>query len=396
MTEIAEFARRQAAFAANLQAAGLPLAVVISRGGGHFDRHGDVYYLTGHYQPFVYLPEHPPRWSGRSHTAAVVTAEGRIVLCVSVPGEFGHRPLGVDEVRAGDDFIEVVVGTVRELGATEPEVGVVGLDALAANLWDQLRSLLPNAEFRRCDEELGVLRRVKSAAERDAIRSACAMGRRAVSAFLDILGPGVSEAEAVAAATSEVSRSGGAVYLTAVSSGAMSWSYTSDPLPGFSGRSLADGDLVRFDLVAVLDGYLTDFGRTTVIGEPSADQRRLLDALHGGLDAAIDVIRPGIPVRDVVQAGDEALADRGVALDPGATDGMVAAYPPHWGHGLGLGWERPWFIDSEELVIEEGMYLAIERSIVSAGVGTAAAEQDLLVGPDGPELLTAGVSERWG
>jgi Xaa-Pro aminopeptidase len=325
----------------------------------------------------------------------VINDEARTVLCVSVPGEFGHQPLGVDEVRAGGDFIEVVADTMRELGAGESEVGIVGLDALAANLWDQLRTLVPSIDFRRCDEELGALRRKKSAAEQDAIRDACAMGRSAVSAFLDTLSLGVTEAEAVAAATAEVSRSGGAVYLTAASSGPMSWSYTSNPLPGFGRRPLADGDLVRFDLVAVLDGYLTDFGRTVVIGEPSADQRRLIDALHGGLDAAIDAIRPGIPVREVVQTGDEALVDRGVALDPGANDGMVAAYPPHWGHGLGLGWERPWFIDTEELVIEEGMYLAIERSVVSEGVGTAAAEQDLLVGPDGPELLTAGASGRW-
>ena len=83
----------------------------------------------------------------------------------------------------------------------------------------------------------------------------------------------------------------------------------------------------------------------------------------------------------------------GVALDPGAPDGLDAGYPPHWGHGLGMGWERPWFIDSEELGIEDGMYLAIERRVVTVEEGTAAAEQDLLVDADGAELFTAGPRE---
>jgi Xaa-Pro dipeptidase len=367
--EIAEHQERQARFAARLEGRGVPGAVVVSRGGGNFDRHGDVFYLTGHYQPYVYLPENPPRWSGRSHTAAVIRSDGRIVLCASVPSELGEREPAVEDLRSGPDFVGVVAGALRDLGLVSGEV----------------------------DEELAALRRIKSGAEQRAIRQATAMGRRGVTAFLEAVGAGGSEAEAVAAAVGEVVRSGGGVYLAAASSGPMSWSYTTDPMPGFGRRVLEEGDLVRFDLVAVLDGYLTDFGRTVVVGEASNEQQRLLDALHAGLDAAIDAVGPGVAVHDVVKAGDAALAESGVALEAGP-DGeaeLRAAYPPHWGHGLGLGWERPWFVDGEDLVIEEGMYLAIERSLVMPDVGAAAAEQNLLVGPDGPELLTAGDAGRW-
>jgi Xaa-Pro dipeptidase len=392
---IAELRERQVRFAARLQVLGLEGAVVVSRGGGTFDRHGDVYYLTGHYQPFVYLPENPPRWSGRSHTVAVVRSDAEVALCVSVPEEFGHRGLAVDDIRWGDNFIGVVAGTLRDLGLAQGKVGIVGLDVLPGNLWDALRAEIPDAAFRRIDEELASLRRIKSSSEQQAIREASAMGRRGVTAFLGTIAPGISEAEAVAAAAEEVVRSGGAMYLLAASSGVLSSSYTTDPLPGFGRRGLEDGDIVRFDLVAVLDGYLTDFGRTVVVGEASNKQRQLLDRLHSGLDAAIGAVRPGVPVRNVVAAGDAALAEAGVGLEPGSDAELAAAYPPHWGHGLGLGWERPWFVESEDLVIEEGMYLAIERSIVMHGVGTAAAEQNLLVDADGSEVLTEGGSGRW-
>jgi Xaa-Pro aminopeptidase len=216
-----------------------------------------------------------------------------------------------------------------------------------------------------------------------------------VSAYLDALAPGATEAEAVAAAVGSVIRDGGGIYLSAASSGDATWSYTTYPLPGFGTRALQEGDLVRFDLVCVVDGYLSDFGRAAVVGEPTDAQVRLLDALHAGLDAAIAAIRPGVAVPDVVAAGDAALRDAGVLLDPEEPGDLHAGYPPHWGHGLGMGWERPWFIESEDLVIEDGMYLAIERAVTLEGVGTASAEQNLLVHAGGIEVLTAGPNGTW-
>ena len=74
---------------------------------------------------------------------------------------------------------------------------------------------------------------------------------------------------------------------------------------------------------------------------------------------------------------------------------MYASYPAHWGHGLGLGWERPWLVSSEPLSLEPGMVLAVERAISLDGVGTVAAEQNLLLTETGAELLTAGPCGRW-
>ena len=107
-------------------------------------------------------------------------------------------------------------------------------------------------------------------------------------------------------------------------------------------------------------------------------------------------IRPGVAVRDVVAAGDQALTELGVAMSgkPGP-DQIAGGYPAHWGHGLGLGWERPWMVADETLEIEAGMYLAIERALSLARTGTAAAEQNLLVGSDGIEVLTEGPDGRW-
>ena len=172
-----------------------------------------------------------------------------------------------------------------------------------------------------------------------------------------------------------------------MSSGPRSRYWAGQPAPGFSTRRLEAGDLVRFDMGLVLDGYLSDFGRTRVVGPPDAAQERLLGALHAGLDAAIVTVGPDVAVRDVVAAGDAALAE--------APD-IEASFPAHWGHGLGLGWERPWMVSDEPLSLEAGMYLAVERSVTLPGAGSAAAEQTLLVTGDGHELLSADPADPWG
>ena len=59
-----------------------------------------------------------------------------------------------------------------------------------------------------------------------------------------------------------------------------------------------------------------------------------------------------------------------------------------WGHGLGLGWEPPWLGPACDERLEPGMCLAIERRVAVDGLGGAQYEDDVLVGDDGPELLT--------
>lgn len=412
--DAAEYRARQRRLAAGLGQAGLGGALVVSRGGGTFDRCGDVLYLTGHYQSYAYLPETPGLFSGRSHAAAVVGPDGDCILCVSVP-EYDPDEVTATDVRHGGDFSATVADALDAVVSPGAPIGLVGGDVVPLGLWQRLAARLGERDWRRSDELLGALRRIKSPAELDAVRAAGATGRRAASAFLAAIGPGTRESDAVAAAVAAAAADGAGLYFAAVSSGPAVWRYASAPLPGWSTRLLQPGDLVRFDLGLVQGGYLSDFGRTATIGPPSPPQRHLLTVLHEALDVTIGAIRPGVAVKDVVAAGDEALCSAGVSMDapgsaagdqgssgagvsldgPGRRPGLRASYPAHWGHGLGLGWERPWLVSSEDLVVQPAMVLAVERAITLDGVGCAAAEQNLIVTDAGVELLTAGSEDRW-
>ena len=236
---------------------------------------------------------------------------------------------------------------------------------------------------------------MKSAGEQAVIRRAADVHRRGVTALIKAIRPGSTEADLVAALSESIHSEGAAIYFASVSSGPMSGRWTSTPLPGFGMRMLEGGDLVRFDTGIVYEGYLSDFGRAKVVGgEPRRTQQRLIDVLHAGLEATIHAVRPGVRVRDVVAAGEEALAEADVVAGSDGVE-ISSTFPVHWGHGLGLGWERPWMTESEPMTIEAGMYLAIERALTLPGTGTVAAEQTLLVNATGAEVLTAGNPGFW-
>lgn len=394
MPAVDEYRSRQTLFAEALADDGYDGALVVSRGGSTFDRYGPVLYLTGHYQHYSYLPDAPGLFSGRAHTALVAGRDGRLALCVSVP-EYQAASIAVEDIRVSGDFVGTIAEALSDLGLTTARIALVGADTLPARYWLKLRSRSAGAVFVEADETLARLMRAKSTAEQDVIRRAAAIHRHGVTAMMEEIRPGATEADLVAALANAVMRDGAALYFTSVASGPDSGRWASSPFPGFSRRKLETGDLVRFDTGIVYEGYLSDFGRTRVVGEASPEQRRLLETLHGGLEAAIAAVRPGARVRSIIAAGEAALAEAGVIAQDDGSGRIVSSFPVHWGHGLGLGWERPWMTDREDIRIRPGQYLAIERALKLPGVGTAAAEQTLIVGDDGTDVLTGGPDGFW-
>ena len=385
---------RQKSLAANLCSDGLQGVVVVSRGGSTLDRYADVLYLTGFYQSYSYLPDTPNLFSGRAHTAFVMTADGASILCVAVK-EFEPGTVTAGDIRCSDDFTSTIAQALNELGLNSGIVGLIGADVLPYSQSRSLAQKLPDLIWQDCDELLQSIRRIKSPAELAIIRRVAKLHVSCLSALEEAIAPGMTEAELFAVFGSHALRGGAGLYFTAMSSGVNIANWCSKPLPGFSNRQIIAGEMIRFDMGIVLDGYLSDFGRTAVVGQPNIEQSRLLDTLHAGLDAVIDAIAPGRAVHELVEIGEEALRTLGVAKKQGGAGIIHSSFPVHWGHGLGMGWERPIMTDTENMIIKSGMYLAIERTLTLPGTGTAAAEQTLLVTDTGTEILSAGPHGRW-
>jgi Xaa-Pro aminopeptidase len=159
----------------------------------------------------------------------------------------------------------------------------------------------------------------------------------------------------------------------------------------YTDRVLRPGDPAYFDILHSFMGYRTCYYRTFAVASAS---RALVDAYKRCryyLDAAIDLIRPGVTTGEVAELWPKA-EEFGFADEE-------AAFALQFGHGVGLAiWEKPIFsrlvsLDHPE-EIQEGMVFALETFWPSSdGWSAARIEEQLVVTADGAEVITRFPSE---
>lgn len=348
---------------------GWPGIAVLGRGGGTYDRHGDLMYLCGHYQAYVHLSDRPPFWTGRSYALLAVPVEGEPVLLCSAPEV--DPEVAVGDVRITTDFPKDARGVLDALGGG----GFSGFDVAPVTL----ARALDLGRFEAAEGMIEGLRRRKSEAEQLLLRHACGVGTRAVEALMNTAQPAATEGEAVSAAGNVFLSEGAQLYTVTLAAGDRVESFTGRPFPGYRPeRRFAAGELARLDLVIVYEGYYCDFGRSWVVGGGGESEAgaTLIAGIRSGLEGAVAAAVPGVTAGQIARAGRAAL--------PPAVE---LSYPPHWGHGLGMGWEGPWLLADSEEPIEPGFALAIEVAGRTADL-VASGEYDVLVTGSGPEILT--------
>ena len=174
---------------------------------------------------------------------------------------------------------------------------------------------------------------------------------------------------------------------------------------------LKPGDLLKIDIGVTYRGWIGDAAWTYAIGEPSETDRRLMDTGKESIARAVETLRPGnklIEWARSLQAFVE--EERGFHLVRGLG-----------GHGYGRSLHAPPYIsntvptfdaewpDAHERV-RSGWLLAVEP-MIAVGTGRVVQdgnnwplttadgsqsvhyEHDVLVTPDGPRLLTAGLDD---
>jgi len=150
-------------------------------------------------------------------------------------------------------------------------------------------------------------------------------------------------------------------------------------------RRLTEGDLVVLDFGGVYTSYCVDLTRTVSIGKATARAREVYGAVLDAHDRAIRSVRPGASRLDIDQAARDTLARYGLA----------EAFGHGTGHGLGIEvHEDPRItrrrpdVDTRDEAVEAGMVFTIEPGAYLPDWGGVRIEDDVLVTPDGVEILT--------
>jgi Xaa-Pro aminopeptidase len=144
-------------------------------------------------------------------------------------------------------------------------------------------------------------------------------------------------------------------------------------------RVLEPGDPVLVDIGARIGAHVSDITRMAVLGTPPEGY----DAVHAVVDAAVQaalaVIRPGVPAHAVDDAA------RGVI----AQAGYGAFFTHRTGHGLGTEvHEPPYMTATNPQRLEEGMVFTIEPGIYLPGRFGVRLEEVAIVTADGAQILS--------
>jgi Xaa-Pro aminopeptidase len=228
------------------------------------------------------------------------------------------------------------------------------------------------------------LRIVKDRGEIAAIRQAGRVTAEVFAEILPLVRPGVIERDLAAEVEYRMRKKGAesAAFETIVASGPRSAYPHARP----TSKALQDCELVIFDLGAILSGYAADMTRTIFLGEPTRRIRNLFAAVLKAQAGAVRSVQDSTPTRDVDSAARRILARHG-----------LARYFTHsTGHGVGLEiHERPRLGKGDTTCLRSGSVVTVEPGIYLEGVGGIRIEDTVLVGPDGPDILTPASKENW-
>jgi len=126
-------------------------------------------------------------------------------------------------------------------------------------------------------------------------------------------------------------------------------------------------------------GIHAELERTMFMGEPSARQTELYNAMMAAQDAALEAAGPGVPCADVDKAARGAFKAKDV----------FHLVRHHTGHALGMeGHERPFLDIGSEEVLQPGMIFSCEPGIYEQGLGGFRNSDTFIVTDDGIEVTT--------
>ena len=279
----------------------------------------------------------------------------------------------------------LVTRAVDEIAAVLRAEGVsgmpLGVDIAETPMFLEL--LRVGIEVRDAQQVMLDARLVKSNDEIMLLSTAAAMVDGVYQDISEALKPGVRENEIVALANKRLYEMGSddVEAINAVSG------ERCNPHPhNFSDRMIRPGDQAYFDIIQSFNGYRTCYYRTFAVGRSTPAQRDAYTRAREWIDAAIDMVRPGVTTDQIARLWPKA-EEFGFASE-------MDAFGLQFGHGLGLGLhERPIIsrLNSLEHPIElvEGMVFALETYCPAAdGCSAARIEEEVVVTADGPAILT--------
>ena len=287
-----------------------------------------------------------------------------------------------EHVVDGKPFANLIDATVAAVEAAGLERGTITYDerGMFPQHVAELQRRLANARLVPGWETFRRIRAVKTEEEINRLKRVLALNEKALIAAMGVARVGATEQDLVEEFECTVVRGGGKPMFTQIAFGRR----------GGHGNvmqrdvKLQSGELIRFDVGCMLDGYNSDIARNFALTEPDARTRHFYAAVLRGQDVATSALRPGATAAEVFDAGVKAIREAG-----------IPDYNRHHiGHGIGLEmYDVPTLSPGDATPIEQGMVFEVETPYYELGYGGLQPEDTVLVTAQGGQFLN-GISRE--
>ena len=335
----------------------------------------NLYYLTGYQAWSFYVPQ-----------VLFVPAEGELVLYTRQMDAGGaYRTCWLDEDHIVGypenhihrphfhpfDWVAVNLRKRHLVGRTR---GVIGLELdshfFSPKAYRALVNAVPEWTFVDCYELVNWVRLVKSNAEIQLMRLAGRVTTKAMEAALETIGVGVPQHVVAAEIQRAQTLGDGDAWgdFPAIVPLLPTGQSSDTPHLTWTDRPLQRDEAVVVELAGAHRRYHVPAARTVMLGRPSAELVRVEEAVAHGLQEVLDTARAGVPVGQLAEVWNFALAEYGLTKSSRLGYSIGVGYPPDWG-------ERTVSIRSEDTtVLETNMTFHVICGMWMTGYGYVVSE----------------------
>lgn len=156
-------------------------------------------------------------------------------------------------------------------------------------------------------------------------------------------------------------------------------SFAIHAFPGYTNGGWGTEGLSILDYGVCYEGYASDCTITVARGKLSPQQEQLLALVQRAADECINLYKPGLSILDAAEHADKIFAEAGLAMPHGL------------GHGTGLEIHEAPFVSrraNKEKTFKAGNIITLEPGLYDPKLGGTRLENDVLITPQGNEVLT--------
>ena len=324
----------------------------------------------------VHLDEEPI-WFGRAQDAkaAHITTDIPPNNIIGYSEKLIHHAIG----HPYDELADLI----KHRGWASTRIGVE-LDAhyYTARAHAHLVEGVPDAKVSDSEQLVNWARLVKSDAELVYMREAGAICTAAMNRAIEKVAPGVAQYEVIA----EVYRAQvlgvegaygdytGLCPLIQVGEG------TSTPHLTWSDQPIPRETLVMLEMAGARHHYHAPLTRTLYLGSPPSEVTALTRTIIEGVDAALDMARPGVTCEAVEAVWQKVLNQAGYHKDSRVGYSVGLNYPPDWGERTAS--LRP----GDQTVLQSGMCFHFQSGVWLETLGAAVSESFVVTKRGGERL----------